>query len=101
MGVTHLVVPAPFVRVMPQYLPCPQTLVFISGLAEIAGGVGLLVHRLRTAASWGLVALFVMVFPANVNMALHPPVGLPPWLLWLRLPLQVPLVGATGFSALP
>ncbi len=92
MGVLHLVLPAPFVAVVPAYLPAPGALVFVSGVAEVAGGVGLLVPRLRRLASWGLVALLVAVFPANVDMALHPPRGIPAWALWLRLPFQIPLI---------
>lgn len=92
MGVLHLVRPRPFVAVMPAYLPEPATLVAISGVAEVAGGVGLLLPRTRRAAGWGLAALYVAVFPANVDMALHPSMGLPPWLLWARLPFQIPLI---------
>lgn len=92
MGMLHLAKPMPFVAVMPAYLPRPDLLVLVSGVAEIAGGLGLLVPRLRKAAAWGLVALFVAVFPANVDMALHPPRGIPPWALWLRLPFQIPLI---------
>ncbi len=92
MGVLHLAKPEPFAGVVPAYLPHHRLLVLVSGVAEIAGGVGLHVPRLRKAAAWGLVALFVAVFPANVDMALHPPHGIPPWALWLRLPFQVPLI---------
>lgn len=92
MGVLHLANPKPFVAVMPPYLPAPRALVAISGLAEIAGGLGLLVPATRPFAAWGLVALYVAVFPANVHMALHRSFGLPAWALWLRLPLQIPLI---------
>ncbi len=92
MGVLHLAKPKPFVAVMPAYLPEPAALVAISGVAEVAGGLGLLHPRTRRVAGWGLAALYVAVFPANVDMALHPPMGIPPVLLWLRLPLQIPLV---------
>ncbi len=92
MGLAHLAIPGPFVRVMPAYLPAHEALVFISGLAEIAGGVGLLVPKLRIAAGWWLVALLIAVFPTNVEMALHPPAGISTWILWLRLPLQIPLI---------
>ena len=65
---------------------------FVSGFFEILGA-GLLVPRVRRAASWGLVALYVAVFPANVTMALRDiqPAGvhIPEALLWLRLPLQL------------
>ena len=91
-GILHLVKPAPFVAVVPAYLPAPAALVFVSGVAEVAGGAGLRVPRLRRAAAWGLAALFVAVFPANVDMALHPPKGFSPLVLWLRLPFQLPLI---------
>ena len=71
-------------------------LVAISGACEILGGLGLLVPATRRWAAWGLVALFVAVFPANVNMAIHRlPFGkfpVPGWALWARLPLQAVLV---------
>ena len=64
---------------------------------EILGGAGLLAPPARRAAAWGLIALYVAVFPANVNMALHdvPIEGrhFPDWALWLRLPLQGVLIG--------
>jgi uncharacterized membrane protein len=93
IGVVHFVRPAPFAAIVPPWLPAPVTLVLVSGFFEILGGAGLLVPRVRRAASYGLVALYVAVFPANVNMALHDvqPEGIhvPQALLWARLPLQI------------
>lgn len=94
-GVSHFRNPEPFVKIVPEYLPNPKALVAISGFFEILGGVGLLVPRVRRPAAWGLIALFVAVFPANVNMAIHKmPLGgiSNPLLLWLRLPLQAVLI---------
>ncbi|MEP7122040.1 MAG: DoxX family membrane protein [Byssovorax sp.] len=95
VGVLHFVNPAGFVRIVPAYLPAPLALVLVSGAAEILGGLGLFVPRTRRLAAWGLVALYIAVFPANLNMALHQiPLGDAPiapdkvWLLWLRLPFQ-------------
>jgi uncharacterized membrane protein len=95
VGVLHFVHPEGFVRIVPAYLPAPLALVLISGAAEMLGGLGLLVPRTRRLAAWGLIALYVAVFPANLNMALHHlPLGDTPiapdkvWLLWLRLPFQ-------------
>jgi uncharacterized membrane protein len=68
-GVMHFVSPKGFVRIVPRWLPAPEALVAISGVFEVLGGVGLLVPQTRTLAAWGLIALFVAVFPANVNMA--------------------------------
>jgi uncharacterized membrane protein len=95
-GMMHFLSPEPYVRIVPDYLPAALGLVYISGVFEILGGAGLLIPRLRRAAAWGLVALFVAVFPANVNMAIHriPFFGnqAPPLFLWLRLPFQLVLI---------
>lgn len=85
----HFGRPAIFERIVPPALPAPHLLVLLSGVAEVAGGLGLLLPATRRAAGWGLLALLVAVFPANVYMvglasALH----LPAWVLWARLPLQ-------------
>jgi uncharacterized membrane protein len=81
---------------MPAQLPAPLLLVQISGVAEIAGGLGLILPQTRRLAAWGLIALFLAIFPANVNMAVHhlPLDGKPvaPALLWARLPLQLVLI---------
>jgi len=88
-GVAHLVRPDPFVHIVPSYLPAPHLLVLLSGLAEIAGGIGLLYPPVRRAAAWGIVALLLAVFPANVWMAQKPGLfHIPAWILWVRLPLQ-------------
>ncbi len=96
VGVLHFTSPQGFLDIMPPYLPWHLELVYISGFFEILGGVGLLVPRLRRIAAWGLVALFVAVLPANINMAVN---GLPfkgqpvePWMAWLRVFLQPVLI---------
>lgn len=95
-GVAHFRRPELYVQIVPPYLPWPMTLVYISGACEIAGGCGVLVPRLRRAAGWGLIALLIAVFPANVHMALGDvrirELPIPPLLLWLRLPLQLVLI---------
>ncbi|MBI3542151.1 MAG: DoxX family membrane protein [Deltaproteobacteria bacterium] len=96
VGAMHFARPGPFVKIVPDYLPSPLALVYVSGFFEILGGLGLLVARTTRAAAWGLVALYVAVFPANVNMALHQlPFGdapVSPVMLWVRLPLQLVLI---------
>lgn len=95
-GFLHLVRPAPFVRIVPPFVPHPLGMVYLSGAAEIAGGLGLLIRPLRRAAAWGLVALLIAVFPANIYMAVDQVqvtvTPLPVWLLWVRLPLQLVLI---------
>jgi uncharacterized membrane protein len=102
-GVLHFLIPGKFAQVVPRYLPAPLALVYVSGVFEILGGCGLLVPRLRRAAGWGLIALLVAVFPANLHMALGDVVveGLviPPWALWLRLPLQGVLIAAVCWAS--
>ncbi len=91
VGVRHFMIPDTFSAMMPRLLPAAShgPLVLISGAFEILGGLGLLSARSRRYAAWGLMALYVAVFPANVNMALHAEAwGIPPALLWLRLPFQ-------------
>lgn len=95
-GVFHFVRPAPFIRIVPSWLPAAALLVAVSGIAEIAGGVGLLMPTTRVAAAWGLIGLLVAVFPANVKMLTDAIAqgGSPLYLgaLWARLPLQPVLV---------
>lgn len=95
-GVGHFVAPDVYVAMMPAELPAKLALVHVSGVAEIAGGLGLILPATRRAAAWGLVLLLLAVFPANVNMAVnHLPLGereVAPWLLWARLPLQAVLI---------
>lgn len=93
-GVNHFVNPGFYVRIMPPDLPWHRELVLLSGLCEVVLGVLVLAPRTRRAAGWGLVLLFVAVFPANVHMALHPGAypGVPAAVLYARLPLQVVLI---------
>jgi uncharacterized membrane protein len=92
-GVVHFVNPQIYVSIMPKYLPWHLELVYISGILEILFGVGLLT-RFSSLAAWGLIGLFVAVFPANLNMALHPELvpQIPKVFLWFRLPLQAVLI---------
>ncbi|MFT3768710.1 MAG: DoxX family membrane protein [Minicystis sp.] len=93
VGIGHFVAPTPFVRIVPAWLPAPLLLVYASGLFEVLGGVGLLIPRVRRAAGIGLAALYLAVFPANVNMAVNQATiegaaRIPAALLWARLPFQ-------------
>lgn len=89
-GVLHFVRPEVYVSIMPPYLPWHAELVALSGAAEVALGLLALPARTAPLAGWGLVALLVAVFPANVHMALHPELfpAIPPWVLYVRLPFQ-------------
>ena len=92
MGTLHFTHTPFFMRAMPPWLPLHLEAVYLSGVCEIAGGLGLLIPRLRVAAAWGLVALFIAVFPANVYVAVAgvqlTPEPIAWWIWWARLPLQ-------------
>jgi len=99
-GILHFLRPRMYERIVPDYLPAHRELVLLSGAAEIAGGAAVAFPRLRRGAGFWLVALLLAVFPANVEMALHPERHRPisPLLLWARLPLQ-PLLMAWALRA--
>jgi uncharacterized membrane protein len=101
VGSLHFIDPEPFARIVPPPLPATGT-VYLSGVFEILGGVGILVPKTRRFAAWGLVALYVAVFPANIYMALNgiqldPANPMPEWGAWLRLPFQALFI-AWAFS---
>jgi len=95
-GLNHFLSPDAYAAMMPSALPAPLELVYASGIAEILGGLGLVLAQTRRSAGWGLIALFIAIFPANLNMAVnHLPLAgraLPSWALWSRLPLQLVLI---------
>ncbi|MBL0173234.1 MAG: hypothetical protein IPP90_21630 [Gemmatimonadaceae bacterium] len=95
-GIAHFIVPAWFDRIVPTWVPNARVATLLSGAAEIAGAIGLLIPAARAAAGWGLIMLLLAVFPANVNMlqlaqATQASAG---YLaaLWIRLPLQSLLI---------
>ncbi len=95
-GIGHFAMTDRFAMIVPPWLPWPRALVYVSGVAELAGGVGLLIPKLRRAAAWGLVLLYLAVFPANIHMAVH---KIEPWgghlsdfAQWARLPFQAVLI---------
>jgi len=87
---------------MPKWLPHPEAMNIISGLAEMAGAIGVLIPRLQRLTGWCLVALLIAIFPANINVALNgwPGVSIPTWALWARLPLQFALLYWVYFACL-
>lgn len=90
VGSSHFIIEKFFVSIVPKGLPNPKALVQISGVAEIAGGLGVLIPGTRRLAGKGLLTLLWAVFPANINMAVNSEKfkNIPAWSLWVRLPLQ-------------
>ncbi len=100
----HFLSPNSYLAIMPTSLPWPRAIVALSGVAEICGGLGVLPRLTRRWAGWGLIALLVAIFPANIHalstgmiVAGH---ALPAWLLWVRLPLQLLLIFWVYWEAL-
>ncbi|MBS1962448.1 MAG: DoxX family membrane protein [Bdellovibrionales bacterium] len=94
-GVMHFRRPEYYLTFMPPYLPQPLFLVYLSGAVEIGLGLAVLARRFRRRAAWGLIALLIAVFPANLYMYTHtlevgePVYGVDPKVLYARLWLQL------------
>jgi len=93
-GANHFVSPDFYQTIMPPFLPWPVALIYISGVAEILGGAGVLVPWSRPFAGWGLIALLIAVFPANIYAVIHSISSNPlvKILLIARLPFQAVLI---------
>jgi len=102
-GITHFTNRDFFTSIVPPYLPWPVMLVYASGVAEIALGSLLLVPKTTEWAGWGLIALLIAVFPANIHMAMNPHLypATPRAALLLRLPLQAVFVALAYWYARP
>ena len=89
-GVDHFINPDFYLSIMPPSFPLHLEAVYISGLFEILGGIGVLLSKTRKLAGWGLFALLIAVYPANIYMALTPEAfpDIPLSALYFRLVLQ-------------
>jgi uncharacterized membrane protein len=102
-GINHFINPAFYPKIMPPYLPWHLALVYLSGGFEIVLGTLLLVPACTRLAAWGLIALLIAVFPANIHMAVNHEL-FPEYselTLWLRLPLQLVLIALAYWYARP
>ncbi|WP_235011780.1 DoxX family protein [Bryocella elongata] len=105
-GIAHFVATRTYEAIMPDYLTAHHALVLISGVAEFAGGLGILLPypKLNRAAAWGIILLLIAVSPANLWMLQHPEryANIPLWVLWARLPLQLVLIAwAWAYTRVP
>lgn len=96
-GVNHFLNPDFYVNIMPPYLPWHLELVYLSGIAEIFCGVGVLIPSTRKQAAWATIVLLIAIFPANVHVAANdvPMLGADEGaglLNWVRLPFQLVLI---------
>ena len=99
-GITHFTNPQFFVSIMPPYIGYHLELVYISGVFEIIGAIGILIPRLRQWAGNGLILLVILVSPANVHMWLNPDLfpDVPEAFLSLRLVIQLLLLALIWWS---
>lgn len=102
-GISHFVIPEKFTEMMPPFLPAPVFLIYLSGVFEILGGVGLMFSKTKIWAAAGLILLLLAVFPANIYVALNN-IQLGGFMnyaiyQWLRLPLQFVLIAWVWWCA--
>jgi len=89
-GINHFYMPEVYLTIMPPVLPAPELLNYLSGIAEIILGIMMLIPKTRVMAAWGLILLLIVVFPANIYMAMEAgkSIDVPVWIAYARLPFQ-------------
>ena len=101
-GMAHFVATETEIRLVPPYIPWPLAAVWVSGVVELLGAVGLLFLRTRRVAGIGLFVLTICVTPVHIYMLQRPELfAVPYWALVLRLPLQVALLALIAWSTAP
>lgn len=102
-GVAHFLIPEPFLRIMPPYIPYPLACVYISGAFELLGSFAIWVKSIRHFAGYGLMLLVVIVTLANIQMYQHPELfpSIPQWLLIIRFPVQALLIWLIWWATQP
>jgi uncharacterized membrane protein len=93
----HFLQPGAYLPMMPPYLPWHVALIYLSGLAEVLVGIGVLIPGTRRLAAWGAILLLIAIFPANVHIAIYdvPVFGAAEGagiFNWIRLPFQGVLI---------
>lgn len=93
-GINHFRNSGLYLKIIPSYFPNPKLLNIISGFSEIVLGIILCIPMFSIYASWGIIALLIAVFPTHLYMYQNKKagMGLPKWLLLLRMPLQFVLM---------
>jgi len=93
-GINHFINADFYLKMMPPYLPSHLFLIYLSGVFEVALGILLLIPKFTRLAAWGLIALLIAVFPANIYMAMNAEIfsEFSRTALYVRLPLQIILI---------
>ena len=94
LGFFHFIKPKPYLHIMPPYIPFPKSMVFLSGLAEIILGIGLLFSFTKTFSIYGITLMLTIFFTVHIYMlqSKEASKGVPEWFLWLRFPIQFLLI---------
>ena len=95
VGIKHFTEPEWFLQIYPPFLPFGLSAVYISGFFEVLFGIMLLIPKTRYYAGWGLIALLIAVFPANIYLAYTngAAMDISPTVAWGRLPFQALFIG--------
>ena len=93
-GLFHFWKPKPYLHIMPPYIPYPKVMVYLSGLAEVILGIGLLFPITKNSSIYLIAAMLLVFFAVHIHMLQSKKAGkgIPSWILWLRIPLQFILI---------
>ncbi len=93
-GIFHFLKPRTYMRIMPRYLPAHKLLVYLSGIAEIILGVGLILHQTKSLAIYGIILMLAIFLLVHFYMLTSKKAGagFPKWILLLRIPIQFGLM---------
>jgi len=102
-GLSHFIDPEFYERIVPPMLPYKIPIVYISGIFEIVLGSLLSFQKTRSIACWGLVLLLIVIYPANIYVAMTngETMGITPIMAWGRLPFQFVLIGIAYWHSKP
>jgi len=89
-GIFHMIKPKAFMRIMPLYIPYHKELVYLSGIAEITVGIGILFSQTRILSLWAIISMLIIFIPVHIHMLINKKASLklPKSILILRLLLQ-------------
>lgn len=104
-GITHFTNTEAFLEITPDFIPASKEMIYLSGVFEMLGAIGLLIPKFRRFSAWGLILLLIAVFPANINAAVNDirtevAFGIGSWYLWVRLFFQPVFIWWVYWSAL-
>jgi uncharacterized membrane protein len=96
-GCNHFYNPASYLRIIPDYLPFPQTLNYLAGIFEIFFALLLIIPKTRKLAAWGIILMLIAFLPVHISMIGDAPLHLgklyvSPLMAWIRLVVLQPLL---------